>query len=137
MAETGIEEEIEVSAERLWELVGNFGYVPWIPGGDEAEVEGEGVGMVRSFLGGAVREQLESLDHEQRELGYTILEGLPVPVSNYRATMKVSPVGADSARLGWSCTFEPQGIPAEEAAEQIRALYTTMIGWIKAQLGVA
>ena len=109
MAETGVQEEIEVSADRLWELLGNFGHVPWIPGGDAVEVEGSGVGMVRAFLGGAVREQLESLDHDKRQLGYTILEGLPVPAADYHAVVAVTSLGETRSRLEWRCSFEPQG----------------------------
>ena len=99
MAQTTVKAEIAVSADKLWALVRDFGNVPWIPGGDEATVEGEGVGMVRVLMGGAVRERLESIDEGGKQIGYTIDEGLPVPAKDYHATMVVSAAGAESAEL--------------------------------------
>ena len=90
MARTTVKAEIAVPADELWALVRDFGNVPWIPGGEEATVEGQGVGMVRALLGGAVRERLESIDEGARRIGYTIDAGLPVPATDYHATMTVS-----------------------------------------------
>ncbi len=137
MAQTTVKAEIAVPAEKLWALVRDFGNIPWIPGGDEATVEGEGVGMVRSLLGGAVRERLESLDDASMKLGYTIDEGLPVPASDYHAIMTVSAAGADRSELDWTCSYVPNGASDEEVHAQFEGLYTTMIGWIKENLGVA
>lgn len=137
MAQTTVKAEIAVSADKLWALVRDFGNVPWMPGGDEATVEGEGVGMVRGLMGGVVRERLESIDEAAKQIGYTIDEGLPVPAKDYHATMVVSAAGADKAQLVWSCTYEPDGASEEEVGAQFEGLYTTMIGWIKENLGVA
>ena len=137
MAETTVKAEIAVPAEKLWALVRDFGNVPWIPGGDEARVEGEGVGMIRILAGGAVREQLESLDEANLRIGYTILEGLPVPATDYHATMTVTSTGADGCELDWTCRYEPSGTTAEDCDTQFRGLYGLMIGWIKEQLGAA
>ena len=137
MGQTTVKEEVGVSADALWELVRDFGNVPWIPGGDEATVEGAGVGMVRALMGGAVRERLESIDEAEKQLGYTIDEGLPVPATDYHATMTVESAGADRAVLTWSCTWEPKGATEAEVGAQFEGLYTTMIGWIREHLGAA
>ncbi|MDG2303240.1 MAG: SRPBCC family protein [Candidatus Binatia bacterium] len=137
MAQTTVKAEIAVSADKLWALVRDFGNVPWIPGGDEATVEGEGVGMVRVLMGGALRERLESIDEGGKQIGYTIDEGLPVPAKDYHATMVVSAAGAESAQLVWSCTYEPDGASEAEVGAQFEGLYDAMIGWIKENLGVA
>jgi len=137
MAKTTVQADFAVPADDLWALVRDFGNVGWIPGGDEADVEGEGVGMVRILAGGAVRERLESVDEANRQIGYTILEGLPVPVTDYHATMTVAAIGADACALDWSCRYEPSGATAEECDAQLRGLYELMIGWIKAHLGAA
>lgn len=137
MGETTVKAEIAVPAERLWGLVRDFGNIPWIPGGDEATIEGEGIGMVRSLMGGAVRERLESLDEEQKQLGYTIDQGLPIPAKDYHATMTVTVVGPETAGLEWRCTWEPDGATEEEVGVQFQGLYETMIGWIRENLGVA
>ncbi len=93
--------------------------------------------MVRVLAVGAVREQLESLDDSAMCLGYTILQGLPVPVTDYHATMTVQARGAAASRLQWRSRFEPEGISAADAAAQIDALYGMMIGWIREALGDA
>ncbi len=137
MGQTTVKAEIAVPAERLWGLVRDFGNVPWIPGGDEATVEGDGVGMVRVLMGGAVRERLESVDDTNMKLGYTIDEGLPVPATDYHAIMTVTSAGAGRSELDWTCTYAPSGASAEEVGAQFDGLYAVMIGWIKENLGVA
>lgn len=136
MAKTTVTAEIAVPQEKLWGLVRDFGNVPWMPGGDEATIEGEGVGMVRCLMGGAVRERLESIDETSQQIGYTIDEGLPLPATDYHATMTVSALDADRSRLVWSCTYEPSGVSEEEVGAQFEGLYETMIGWIRENLGV-
>jgi hypothetical protein len=70
MGKTTVKAEFSAPAEELWALVRDFGNVPWIPGGDEATVEGEGVGMIRVLMGGAVREQLEHIDDAKMQVGW-------------------------------------------------------------------
>lgn len=137
MAKTTVKEEIAVPAADLWALVADFGNVPWIPGGDQATVEGAGVGMTRSLMDGAVVERLESIDESKQQIGYTIEKGLPLPITDYHATMTVSARGEDRSELDWTCTYEPAGVSAEDADAQVRGLYGTMIGWIKENLGAA
>ena len=135
MGEATVKAEMGVSAQTLWKLVEDFGRIPWIPGGDEVEVTGEGVGMIRSLAGGAVREKLEIVDPGQMRIGYTILAGLPVPATDYHATMTVRALSEGRCELDWSCRFVPDGVSDEEAAAQFRGLYEMMIGWIKTELG--
>ncbi len=137
MAKTTVKAEIAVPAEKLWALVRDFGSVPWIPGGDVASVEGEGVGMVRILAGGAIREQLLSVDEPKMQIGYTVVEGLPVPATDYHATMTIESRGADRCELDWSCTYVPSGASDEEVGAQFEGLYEMMIGWIKDQLGAS
>ena len=129
MARASVNEKMGQPADAVWALVSDFGDTSWMPAGTPAEVEGEGPGMAR-IIGGAIREQLESLDEAGRTLVYTIPEGAPFPVKDYRATMSVRGEG-DDCELHWSCTFEPDGVPAEQAAAQIEGMYGQMIAWIR------
>lgn len=133
MAHVIVKEEIEAPADRLWRLVADFGDVRWIPGGESARAEGDGPGMVRILGIGAaeIRERLESRDEESRTIVYTIPQGMPMPITKYRATMIVRPVGDRRSELQWSCTFEPDGVPEAEAHAQVEGLYRMMIGWIR------
>ncbi|GAA3042781.1 SRPBCC family protein [Streptosporangium longisporum] len=102
---------VDASADEVWGYLRDFGNVAeWLPGIDRCEVEeggGSRPGTVRRLegLGGVFRERLLTLDDDSRSATYEILEG-PLPVSDYRAVYRVSPV-TDSGRafVEWSATF--------------------------------
>jgi hypothetical protein len=131
MAETNVTRTLDTDPDNLWQVVRAFDDVRWIPGGENAEIRGEGVGQVRIFGGpdGKVHEHLEARDDQARSLTYTIPEGVPFPVTGYRATMVVSDDGG-RGRLSWTCQFEPDGVSEAEAAGAIQQMYGVMIGWI-------
>lgn len=137
MARTSVKQLLDVPAERLWALLADFGNVPWmhIPEGG-VRVEGQGPGMVRIIPAGdrEIRERLESSDDKTRTLVYTIPEGLPLPVSDYRAQVRVQEAPDGGAEIEWACEFEPDGVDEAAAAPMIQALYGTMIGWIREHL---
>jgi hypothetical protein len=132
-----VKEQIAVPAERLWQLVADFGNVRWIPGGETCRTEGSGPGMVRIMgMGGSeIRERLESVDAAQRTIVYTIPAGLPMPIRDYRATMRVRDAGPGASELEWSCSFVPDGATESDAKAQVEGLYRMMIGWIREHLG--
>lgn len=133
MAHVLVKGEIEVPAERLWGLVADFADVGWMPGGERARTEGDGPGMVRILGMGAteIRERLESRDPATQTIVYTIPQGLPMPIRDYRATMTVRATGDRRSELLWACTFEPDGATEAEATAQVDNLYQMMIGWIR------
>ncbi len=135
MGRASVSRTLNASTEAVWGLVRDFGNVPWMPGGENAETEGQGPGMVRILQGpnGAIREQLESVDDEARVLVYSIPENVPFPVTGYRSTMTVSDDGGQG-HLDWSCEFEPEGISEEEAAKTVETMYGVMFGWIEDSL---
>ncbi len=133
MAQIVVERTLSAPTQAVWELTRDFGNVGWIPGAsDTTELEGSGVGMSRIMKnpeGGTIRETLVALDEAGRSATYTIGEGIPFPVSSYRATMKVSDDGG-KGRIAWSCEFEPQGASEEDAGKAIEGMYQVMLGWI-------
>ena len=132
MTQVSVSADFDVSSDRLWQVVADFGNVAWIPGMGSVRVEGDGPGMTRYLPAGdkEIHERLESLDDEARTLVYTIPNNIPFPVTNYRATMTVEDDGAGS-RLIWTCTCEPDGISERQAEDTVRGLYDMMIGWIR------
>lgn len=132
MAKTNVTRTLDASPDDLWAVVRAFDDVRWIPGGEDAEIRGTGVGQVRIFQGpdGKIHEQLEARDDEARSLTYSIPEGVPFPVTGYRATMLVTDDGG-KGRLSWSCQYEPDGVPEEEAGKAIDTMYGAMIGWVE------
>ena len=139
MAKIQVKQELPTPADELWKLVADFGNVPWIPGGENVRLEGRGPGMVRIFAGpnGEIRERLESVDAARRSLVYTIPQGVPFPVTGYRATMAVADAGKGKSTLTWTCECKAAGVSEAEAAKIIEDMYGMMIGWIRDHLAKA
>jgi len=57
-----------------------------------------------------------------------------MPVCDYRATMKVVDLGGGRSRLEWSSTWEPDGVSEEQARAAVQAVYTGVLGVMKANL---
>jgi hypothetical protein len=133
MASIVVERTLSAPTSAVWEIIRDFGNVGWIPGArDSARLEGSGVGMSRIMQkpeGGEIRETLVALDDAGQSATYTIGEGIPFPVSSYRATVAVSDDGG-KGRIAWSCEFEPEGASAEDAGKAIEGMYHIMLGWI-------
>jgi hypothetical protein len=135
MLELDVSRTLDTTPDLLWSCVRAFGDVPWIPGGENAEIRGEGVGQVRIFdrPSGKIHERLTSLDDDARTLTYTIPEGMPFPVTDYEATMVVGDDGG-RGRLSWSCRFEPDGVSGDEIARDIEKKFSVLIGRIENHL---
>lgn len=139
MAEVRVEEEVAAPAAAVWDLLGDFGGVArWAGAVESCELEGEGVGAVRSLrMGGtSLRERLEAFDEAGRSFTYSMLEPAPLPVSDYRATVTVHALGDDRCRVEWVGTFEPkEGAPPEQVDAMVRGIYTGGIEGVRRRLG--
>ncbi len=125
MAEVRIQEEIGASAEAVWNVLGDFASVDrWFPGAAGIQVEGQGVGAVRTIPMGTskIRERLEAYDATTRRFEYSILEA-PLPVKDYRASVSVEALGPQRCRVHWVTRFEPVGIAAEQLAPGLEGAY--------------
>lgn len=124
-------------AAAVWAVLGNFGDLSWA-NNPPTEVIGSGPGMIRRLtmpgLPAPIDEQLESLDNAARTLSYTIPRGLPMPVKNYAAVIRVEETGAGSCRVRWSATAIPDGVSAEQAGQIIEGAYGQMLGWLQDRL---
>jgi carbon monoxide dehydrogenase subunit G len=133
MARVEVRDEIDAGIDVVWELVSDFGGISRIsPEVSSCEVEGRGVGAVRSIVssGFAVQERLESLDEGTRSFSYSMLEG-PIPFKNYVASVKLTDAGPQRTRISWSGTFEPAGMPEEQLQQLIETIYRGLIAGIK------
>jgi hypothetical protein len=137
MAKYSTEREFEMSADALWGVVKNFGEVGWIPGNPTYSSEGEGVGMTRTIDTPpipTVREQLDSIDEEGRAIFYHVIQGVPMPVTDYHASMRVIDAGNGRSRLEWSSSWEPDGITEDEARAIVANMYNSVLAVMKANL---
>jgi carbon monoxide dehydrogenase subunit G len=113
MPEIRVEQEIQAAPEAVWPVISDFaGLDRLMPGLEKVEVEGSGVGAVRTVTmkgGNQVRERLESLDPAQRSFSYSMLPSA-MPVQNYLATVRLAPAGPGRTRVTWSSRFDAPGL---------------------------
>jgi len=137
MARIGVNEDFSRGAADVWKELSDFGGLDgWMPGVERCEVEGEGVGAVRTVEMGPVKvvERLESFDDDGRSLSYALLEG-PMPLRNFVGTIEVSETGASSCRVEWSAAFDlPEGVSREQIAPGIEGGYGGALKALKVRL---
>ena len=109
---------IDFSADAVWQVIGDFGaacqYLPMVV---DCTVVGSGIGALRTLTsadGSTIVERLEMLDGVARRLSYALLTN--TPFHDCVTTMGVSDLGPNRGELVWSASFQPDGLPASEAA---------------------
>ncbi len=102
------------SADDIWNVIRDFNNYPvWVDGSGESEIEdgksGDAVGAVRNVLyqGKRIRQTLLALSDVDCSQTYAFCGEAPMPVRDYRATLRVAPV-TDGGRgfIEWSATFD-------------------------------
>ena len=130
MTEAKVVETIAAGADAVWEQLSDFGGIKPGPGIDAVDVEGEGVGMVRSIHlpNGVVVERLENHDAGARTFTYAIInDDCPLPFSNYSATVNIADNGDGTSTVDWTGTFDPKGVDDEKAIRIASGIYTNAI----------
>ncbi len=127
MARVNMSTRLTVPADEVWKLIGRFSALPeWHPAIETSATEGEGEGAVRRLQlvgGGTIEERLERIDDDERLYTYTIVSG-PLPVANYKATVRVRDDGEGGATVvEWSSEFEPAGAAESDAVKTIQGVY--------------
>jgi Polyketide cyclase / dehydrase and lipid transport len=115
---------IDVPIGRVWCWVAGFGALePWCPAVKSVELEGHGVGAVRTVhLEGLVsREQLLEVDAAAHRIRYSLLEPGPLPLRNVRSTLQLYAIESNLTELVWSSE-------ADEAEPAIKAQVGALVG---------
>ena len=137
MSEYTAEGEFELSVEALWAAVSDFGDLSWLPGKPIYSSEGEGPGMVRILNMSPipeVREQLDEIDEDHHTIFYRVIAGVPMPITDYQASMQVVDAGQGRSRLIWSSKWEPDGVSEEEATQVVSNMYKNVMAAMKSKL---
>jgi hypothetical protein len=135
MASATIAKTVDVSADAVWKLIANFGDTSWMPAGTQATLVGSGIGMERRIAIGPdkfIHERLLALDPAARTLAYAIPVNVPFPVSDYRATMRVTAKGA-GCELEWGATYTCAPEAEASVAQAVQNVYGMMIDWVAAR----
>jgi len=124
MTKVSMSTKLNVSADEAWKLIGGFNALPdWHPAVEKSELAEEGQQRRLDIAGGSVIvERLEKIDDGSRTYSYSIEES-PLPVANYKSTLKVSGEG-DACSVEWSSEFDPSGDASEgDAMAAVRGIY--------------
>lgn len=118
---------LNVPADAVWQVIGDFGAAcEYLAGVVNCTVEGEGVGALRTltYADGALAivERLEALDAAACRLSYTLLTD--TPFRNCLTTVTVHELGQRQCEVAWTATFEPIGLPENEAVELLEGALT-------------
>lgn len=116
--------EINASAEKVWENLGDFGALEkWHPAFAKTEIVGSTnnkVGEQRVLTlkdGGKINETLTAYSASKKTMTYKITESV-VPVSHYSATIDVISKGANKSLVIWHATFKRKDLADAPAAGQ-------------------
>jgi hypothetical protein len=124
------------SPDSLWGVVRDFNAYPiWVDGAAESAIEGgkpgTTVGAVRNVLydGARIRQRLLAQSDVERTQIYEFADPPPLPVANYRATIRVTPV-VDGGRsfVEWWADFDCEPSRRGELAEFFR---TSFARWLE------
>jgi hypothetical protein len=135
-----VEESITLNApaEKVWETIGEFGgLADWHPAAVACTTSEDGGDVIRTIAipgGGSLIEKLEALSSKQFSMIYSIVDG-PLPVANYRSTLKLERNGDEACKAVWSGEFNASGADDEAAEAVIRGIYTSGLDALKKRFG--
>lgn len=135
MAEVSSSTKLAVPAEKVWDMIGQFGAIgDWHPAVEKCALEDGGKTRRLTIPGGGeIVETLEQHDDEGRTYTYSIVSS-PLPVVNYTSKIEVVPDG-DGCKINWSSSFDAKG-PESEASKIVEGIYTSGFAALKKAWGV-
>ncbi|WP_334146493.1 SRPBCC family protein [Hyphomicrobium sp.] len=139
--------EINAPADKVWAAIGDFQDMSWHPAIKKTEgTGGNDVGATRTLTldgGGQIFEKLTKYNAEGKVLGYEITEVdvKVLPVTNYSATITVTPEG-DKSTVEWKSAFyrgfvnndPPPELSDEAAVKAITGVFQSGLAALKAKL---
>ena len=135
MIDVTVTRDIAADISKVWAILENFGDISWIPGADNVEVSGEGVGMTRHIIMPGtppINETLESLDADKKTLSYSIPKNEIIPFDNYVADVSLTTIDSDTTHVNWHCTFDAGDMPEADARAAIEGNYAMIIDGLEA-----
>lgn len=133
------EQDLDVSASAVWELLEDFGsLLKWAGGEGTIDVEGEGVGMTRTLnipALGLIQERVEIMDPETRTLSYRLFGGQPLGMASYLALVRLTDGGDGGCRIAWHGEFEgAEGMDSAKIAANLEQSYVSMSNGLEAYI---
>ncbi|HKL19355.1 MAG TPA: SRPBCC family protein [Halalkalibaculum sp.] len=127
MQEVKVNGIIEADAEKVWELAGDFSRLDsFVEAIADCSSDGKESGAIRTLTlqdGSKVKEKLQSINHENHTLNYSIVES-EMPIKNYVGTMQVKDLGNNRSEFTWSSEFRSENGQEEEMKQALEGLYS-------------
>ena len=135
MPKVSMSQNLNVSADQIWQMIGGFNALPdWHPSVEKSELAEEGQTRTLSLAGGGtITEKLVSLDDNSKTYSYSIIDSR-LPVKNYVSTIKVTGDG-DNATVEWSSEFDAADMPENDAMKAIEGVYQAGLDNLKKMFG--
>ena len=130
--------EMTENMDEVWTAISNLAnldkLVPEII--SKTKMVGNGKGSVITLTlktnGLEVLEQVTKLDNEKHTLVYEMLE-TPMPISSYKATIKIIPIKTDGYKISFGAVFKVQDKNREKMEKTIANFQKTLLSNIKKQ----
>lgn len=138
MTTVTVNEDIRGKAADVWARLSDFGGIKVGGPVTSVDVEGQGVGMIRTIGmgGGRIVERLDRHDAQAMVFAYSILnDDCPLPVRQYAATVKVTDKGDGTCNVDWTGTFEVKGAPEADAMKIVEGIYRGGIAGARKAVG--
>lgn len=117
MYEFSLTKDLDVTAEKAYALLSDWGDTSWLKGPERTEVVRDDDRVTRRLhMAGSdpVEETLLSADPQTMTLHYTIAPCQLFKLENYQGTIVVKPA-ANGCSVDWHCRFDEAGMQPEEA----------------------
>jgi hypothetical protein len=130
--------DVKASASTVWSLIGPFCAIKnWLPPVAECIEDGKApptrVLVTKDGKAAFVEIQTARSDDEH-SYSYAFLSS-PLPVSNYKATIKVTARNDGTSTITWSGSYTPDEGKEKAASDALTGVYETGLAGIKARLG--
>ena len=123
MADIKLSATLPTAADDIWQLIGSFNALPdWHPAVEKSDLEDGGKQRRLTLAGGGeIVERLEAHADEDYTYTYSIVSS-PLPVANYRSTVKIIPKDDGTSEVQWLGSFEPIGAE-NDAVKTMQGIY--------------
>ena len=136
--EVAMSQKLKVAADKCWTRVGGWGTIhEWHPAVAKTDVQGDGVGSLRTVTlgdGAVLKERLDAHDAAGMSYEYTFVEH-PLPVDDYHGKISVADNGDGTCTMHWGSNFVAKGATDEEAKGAIEGIFQAGFDALKGEFG--
>ncbi len=128
MTQLSLHEIVPAPAAAVWGMLGDLDRARQWPAVDRCQVEGAGIGCVRTMHlidGAVIRERLEAHDDDTRSYRCEVLEMAHLPLKELRYTVTVREGGLEKCTVDWDVEFQASGAPEDRVRRMLEGIYTS------------